>query len=380
MGENLSILLVSGLCPPWHKGGPDIVAYELHKALRKKGVNSILLAEAPIDLQLDDIILTKHFNNIFLDLTSNFFNKHLRIRHIINEFDIMHFEILPGIKYLFFTDIAEMLGVKVVATLHGSPIRDVNLKERMSGKILSLFNCRVALRNISRIKHIIVNSHFMKEIIKEDLAIDGYVIRNGVDINRFMNRDLEPPIPLEGEYRILFWGRISNEKGIDILIKSAKSVVDEYPSCHYYILGDGPKLASMKKLAFDLNINKNVHFLGFRDHDEISALASRSDIIILPFNHISNISDNAPLTVMEAMATGKAIITTRVGGVPELIQDGINGLLAEPDPLDITNKTILLIEDTKMRNRLGNHAFVTAESHSWDRISELYIKFYREII
>jgi glycosyltransferase involved in cell wall biosynthesis len=380
MSGDMRVLLISGLYPPWHKGGPEVVAFELHRALRKKGLNVLLLAEAPKEGRLEDVVLTKHHNNIVMNAITNFIVRHTKFRSLIKDYDVIHFQELPGLKNLFFPEIALRSNKKLVVTLHGSPRRELKLKKRGVGRVFSSLNCSVAIQNISKIDNIIVNSYYMKEIIKKDLGRMSSVIPNGVNLEKFRTQSHQDMVPLDGDFRVLFWGRISDEKGIDLLIKSARYTIENYPSCHYYIIGDGPNFEEMLLLTRQLGLEKNIHFLGFRTQEEISMLAKSADVTIFPFRPVSNVSDNAPLSVLEAMATGKAIISTKVGGLSELIEDGRNGLLAEPDPLDISKKTILLIEDMEMRTKLGNNAFATAESYSWDRISEQYIKYYEGII
>lgn len=380
MSKDIKVIIVSGLYPPWHKGGPEVVAFELHRALRKKGLDALLIAEAPKREQFESVVLTKHYSNIMLNAITNFIGRYKKVYPLIKDYDILHFQELPGLKNLFFPEIALNSNKKLVVTLHGSPIRELKLKKRGVGRALSTLNCRFAIRNISKIENIVVNSHYMKEIIKKDLNRMSYVIPNGVNIEKFRAEGHHDTPSLEGDFRIMFWGRISDEKGVDLFIKSASYIIENYHDCHYYIIGDGPKFKEMLLLTRQMDLENNIHFLGFRNHEEIAMFAKSVDVTIFPFRPVSNISDNAPVSILEAMALGKAIISTKVGGLPEIINDGKNGLLAEPDPLDISRKTALLIEDKEMRTKLGNNALTTAESYSWDRISELYIKYYEGII
>jgi glycosyltransferase involved in cell wall biosynthesis len=376
----MRVLMISDLYPPWQRGGPEIVAYELHRALRARGLDVMLLAEAPMQSSSDGVTLTKHYDNIAVNVVKAFLVKHTRLRPLLKEYDLIHFEVMPGFKNLFLPEVALKAGAKLVATLHGSPMRDLSLKKRGAKRFFSSINCRLALRNISHIDNLVVNSNFMKRIIIDDLNRESTVIPNGVNIGRFSNNTESVFMPpLEGEHRLLYWGRISQEKGVDMIIRSAEHVIRKSPSCHYYIIGDGDKLEETIRLAKDLQLSRNVHFLGFLPHEKISRLASLSDVVIFPFVTKSGVSDNAPLTVLEAMATGRAIVTTRVGGVSELVKDGWNGIFTSPDPIDIAEKTMMLIKDGELRRRMETNAVATAESHSWDRIAEKYIKYYKGI-
>jgi len=139
------------------------------------------------------------------------------------------------------------------------------------------------------------------------------VIPNPVDIP-------ETPASREGDY-LLFVGRLSQEKGIDVLIRAAAKV----PQIKIKIAGIGPEESRLKQLA-ETHDAVNVEFVGFQRRDDLREMRRRAIGLVVT----SVWYENAPLAVLEALADGLPVIASRIGGLPELIEDGVNGLLVDP--------------------------------------------------
>ena len=131
------------------------------------------------------------------------------------------------------------------------------------------------------------------------------------------------PLPLETVYGIcdrtegyvLFFGRLSSEKGVGTLIEAAKKC-----GCHLVILGTGPQEAELKAQAEGWD---NIEFKGFQTGDALAAYVRNSRCVVLP----SEWYENGPYSAMEAMAQGKPLIVSDLGGLPELVEDGVNGYI-----------------------------------------------------
>jgi glycosyltransferase involved in cell wall biosynthesis len=124
----------------------------------------------------------------------------------------------------------------------------------------------------------------------------------------------------DGGY-VLAAGRLSQEKGLDVLIRAAAQV----PDVHVRIAGIGPEEARLKSLAEELGA-RNVTFLGFLRGVELAEQRVHADAFAVP----SVWYENAPLAVLEAMGEGLPVVASRIGGLPELVVDGENGILVEP--------------------------------------------------
>ena len=121
----------------------------------------------------------------------------------------------------------------------------------------------------------------------------------------------------ENEGYVLYLGRLSSEKGVKTLIEAAKLC-----GCHLVILGTGPQEEELKDLAEGCS---NIEFKGFRTGEALRAFVKNSKCVVMP----SACYENGPYSAMEAMALGKPLIVSNMGGLPELVEDGVNGFIYE---------------------------------------------------
>lgn len=150
---------------------------------------------------------------------------------------------------------------------------------------------------------------------------------------------------------VLFVGRLSEEKGIETIIRAAKLV----PDVMCKIVGRGPEMDRLHRLAEGLS---NVEFLGFRMGEELAELYRGAMAVLLP----SRVHENFPLAVLEAMAAGKPVIASHVGGVPEIVEDRVNGLLVAPADLHGWVEALMrLCYDEELRLSMAHAARSTVE-------------------
>jgi glycosyltransferase involved in cell wall biosynthesis len=154
------------------------------------------------------------------------------------------------------------------------------------------------------------------EFLAEKLARGGVPASRIVSIPNFTSLEVTADFP-EGDYFIYF-GRLLPEKGIDILIRAAGNV--EGARC--LIVGEGPEEAALKRTAEEFGSGR-VEFTGFLGGDDFRKTVAGARFVVLP----SRWYENLPFTVMEAMAAGKAVVATDIGGIPEMVDDGETGML-----------------------------------------------------
>jgi glycosyltransferase involved in cell wall biosynthesis len=121
---------------------------------------------------------------------------------------------------------------------------------------------------------------------------------------------------------LVYFGRLSKEKGIEVAIRALQNLPE---SEKLQIVGEGPEREALEKLVFDLNLQKRVSFLGFKSGEDLANILKNAKAIIIP----SVWFENMPYTILEAMAKGKIVIGSRIGGISELIRDKENGFLFE---------------------------------------------------
>ena len=181
----------------------------------------------------------------------------------------------------------------------------------------------------------------------------------------------------DDEAVVLSVGRLSYEKGHADLVRAAAvlGATQGVPPFHVVIVGDGPERENLGKLAAQLGAANRVAFAGFqRDTSPYYALAS---VVAVPSH-----SEGSPNVVLEAMAAGLPIVANRVGGVPEILEEGITGLMVEPrNPEAMAKALNQLLSDPELQSRLGAAARLRAQTaHTPAAYRAALIRFYEETL
>lgn len=151
------------------------------------------------------------------------------------------------------------------------------------------------------------------------------------------------------EIQLLCVGRLVPAKGQHILLLACSLLREKGLNFHLYFVGGGDDLASLQQLSRELQLNERVSFAGAMGQDKVRDYYDRADIFVLP-----SFAEGVPVVLMEAMAKEIPVISTRITGIPELIDHGEDGLLATPgDTDDLAAQIFTLIADTDLRRRLG---------------------------
>ncbi len=175
----------------------------------------------------------------------------------------------------------------------------------------------------------------------------------GVDVKEWEREEFK-----EENGLIVSVGSLSETKGYEFLILAAEIMKKKNLRFIINIIGDGYLREKIDYLIQNKKLSKYIKILGYMPHIRINELMSRASIFCLPCIVTSNGDvDGIPISCMEAMALGKPVISTNVSGIPELIDDGINGILVQQkDPTALANAIEKLLKDAKLRERLGKEA------------------------
>lgn len=216
---------------------------------------------------------------------------------------------------------------------------------------------------------IVANSAGLRDLalrMARRLGRDVLSIPNGVDIERFEISGRPSP---DGALRLLFVGRLAPEKGLDVLLQALESLSEGQRSqLRLTVVGDGPLRARLEASTRRL-LPGQVKHLGWRPRDELPAIYVGSQVLVLP-----SLMEGMPNVMLEAMAAGLPVIATRVGGCPELVSDGENGLLVEPGSppaLAAAISAVLARKDSLQEWGTASRRRVAA--FSWDAVVDGYL-------
>ncbi len=179
---------------------------------------------------------------------------------------------------------------------------------------------------------------------------------------------------------ILGIGRHVPQKGFDVLLRAyalgRKAALDKGQTWPDLLLaGDGAQHEAFKTLSQQLNLGEAVHFVGRVDRAGAVALFKGCSFFVLPSRH-----EPMGIVNLEAMAAGKAVVASRVGGVPELVSDGENGLLVPPDDAPALSQALTrLVQDPTLNARLGENGARRARDFDWDAITAQYLDVYKYV-
>lgn len=238
---------------------------------------------------------------------------------------------------------SEISGIPFSFTLHGPSIFFEPRHWRIDEKI-------------ARAKFVACISHFCRSqgMIFADPAHwhKMQIVHCGVEPDRYSRADIPP-----GK-RLIFVGRMAAVKGVAVLLRAFDRIREDHPDAELVLIGEGVERARLEALSIELGMGKK-NFIGSKTQDEVAEELSQSDIFVLP-----SFAEGVPVVLMEAMASGLPVVTTQIAGIPELVEEGKNGVLVSPSDGDALEHAIRdLLDDPTKRRTMGQagQAKVTAE-------------------
>ena len=174
-------------------------------------------------------------------------------------------------------------------------------------------------------------------------------------------------------------GRISPEKGQQVLIEALPRIPKEIRDNLMVLFVGNDHLKSsisLLKRSRDLDINRYVGFFGASDHTNMPVLYKSADVIVVP-----SLVESFGLVVLENLALGNVVVASNVGGIPELIADGVNGLLVPPgNPEELAKAIVRVLTDTELRDRIKQNGPASAEKYNVKNIIPLYDALISEMV
>lgn len=292
-----------------------------------------------------------------------------------DKFHIVH---CHGLKAAFFGSIiSKILGVSnLIYTAHSEvPFRESQKKEvffyKSAEKTASYYSKRIIA-----VSHGIKNGMLARNIPPEKIT----VIQNGIDVNRFgvsIDKKLKRrQMGIPDNTKIVGTiGRLAPQKDIEVLLKTASILLEINPKLHFLIIGDGPLKQQLQIKAIKLGIEKHVTFSGYRD--DIPEILQLIDVFTL-----TSWTEGFPITALEAMASEKPVVATKVGGTSEIIEDGRTGLFVkENDEKDLAEKISFILNDKNYGINLGKTARKDIMSkYTADRMVKSIERLYYDVI
>ena len=374
--DKLGILVLCGSIYPHRIGGAELHTYYVSKKLveighdvhvitiaprknveqKAKAVFKQRLAGAPLS-----ILLPRGLAYLF----ETFVRSYIRRR----EFDVVQVHMALGGMIPAYM-LLKISGKPYVVTCHGSDIR-------IRGKrAFTRFWQKVLLR---RAAHVVAISLELRDLLIQEYGLSSRnitIIPNGYD-EKLVQR-LRAKVSTVVRHKtpsVVFLGSLRDEKDPVNLIEAFRVVSQRLKNIHLQIVGNGHLRTAVEKKIESYKLQNMVTLHGRLPHRQALEVLASSEIFLS-----TSVDEGTPTSLIEAMALGKAVIATRVGGVPEIVMDGVNGLLTPPKLPEQTAQAIeKLLNNPILTERLKKAALKSVEGYSWSKIAEKYERIYENV-
>jgi glycosyltransferase involved in cell wall biosynthesis len=225
---------------------------------------------------------------------------------------------------------------------------------------------RAVLRGVDRN---VVPSNFLRNVFAS-FGIDAEIIPNIVDLDRFAFRRRGPLRP-----RLLSTRNFEGLYNVACTLKAFARVQTRYPDATLTLVGAGSGERALRQLSAELGL-RNVRFTGPVPPSDIWRYYAEADVYIQTPD-----IDNMPSSVIEAFASGCAVVATDAGGVPAILEDGVDGLLAPcNDHEAVATRIVTLLENPDLAARLTAHARQSCEQYRWDVVRDRWLALYTRLV
>lgn len=227
---------------------------------------------------------------------------------------------------------------------------------------------------IPRIPHIIVQSHFTADLIKERTKSKIHIVPEGIELKKtpqFQSHTLlseSPDIFIAVHFRKL--------KGIDILLKAVSTVIKSIPDLKLYIAGSGEEEEKLKSMVKDLGLESHVNFLGYiSNEEEINRYYKACKIVVAPSRW-----DVEPFVPLDGAVWGKPAIVSEMCNSSQ-VEDGKTGFVVRSEDVEgLASKIVELLTNDKLREEMGKAAMEKVKEYDWSKIADRIVKIYKDVI
>ena len=373
-----------GYADEYAHGGTEIAVYHLAQEMQRRG-HQVEVFTTALDsrsvVELDKVNIHRYATQ-FRVASANFSWGLLRGPQEV-KVDLAHAHYnMPYADYSALL-YKQKRGVPLVVTYHADAPETGG--SFLRNQLQSFYNRHLLLRVLEEADIIITTS---KSYIEDSRHLKKYrekirVIANGINLEEFQST------LSRGECRdrlglphhkviILFFGNLVPYKGPEVLLKAFSEVRKDHPEVLLFYAGRGSLKDGLQSLARELELEDEVVFAGYVDDQDKAICYRAADIFCLPS---VNRAEAFGIVNLEAMASGLPIVASRLGGIPDLVREGENGILFEPGEVDELAQVLgYMIDNPEERWKMGRAGKKMAEDYSWAKIAQKTEEVYQELL
>ncbi|MEE9150981.1 MAG: glycosyltransferase [Thermoplasmata archaeon] len=277
---------------------------------------------------------------------------------------------------------AKKRGIPAIGTIHVQPENMLMAIERAKilFKLLEKMAWFYIINFFNRCDYVTSPTQTAINMLRRNgLKTKAWPISSGIDLNVFNPTNdshfLRERFAIPNKPVVLYTGRISGEKRLDVFVRAMPHVFDAVDA-HFVICGSGREKENIEKLVKKLGVSENITFTGFLPPEEFPGIYGIADLFAIPSE-----SELQSIVTMEALASGLPVVASNKDALPELVKNPENGLLFKPgDSKELAEKIIEIITDDDLRMRMGQASLKIVQQHSIENTISQFESLYREAI
>lgn len=353
------------IIPTLELGGAEIMVENLSVALNHLNndvkVISLYSKTTPISRRLENNRIPVFYLDKKIGFDWKIFTKLYKLLKTERP-DVIHTHLYAT---TYVVPVAKLLKVKVIVhTIHSIADKEVSLARQRIYDIYYKF---------LKVKPVAISS-MIRESFQKVYKWSGEnipLINNGIDLNKCISKVHE--LDSSKHIKIIHIGSFKEAKNHLGLIDSFNIVHKKNANTILELIGNGQLEADVRKRVNELGLANYVVFLGVKE--DVFSYLSESDIFVLP-----SLWEGMPISLIEAMGTALPIVATKVGGIPDMIEDRVNGLLVNIDVNEIAQAMLELADSYELRKQLGENAQKSSEQYSARNMTLKYLKLYCDLL
>lgn len=313
----------------------------------KGGISSVISNYLSSDIKKEFNIIyisTSSGKNMFIKIDSLFISIFKLLYNLtFKKIDIIHIHsgswrsFYRKIVYVF---ISKLYRKKIILHIHGG---EFNLFYDRSS--INKYLITTTLNTVDMI--IIISSRLSSDIKEKTKNKNIKILFNSINTLKFSSQSNNIR-KSKATNNVIYLSKLSSKKGIFDLLSAIPLVINKRSSAKFIICGNG-MLDECRRICEEKDISHSVEICGWVSGQEKIKLICNADVFVLP-----SYCECFPVAIIEAMAAGLPIISTCVGGIPDIIKDGLNGYLIQPGDIEsLANKILILLENRQLRNKMG---------------------------
>lgn len=273
---------------------------------------------------------------------------------------------------------AKHLGIPVVSTNHTLYTEYCHYVPFVPEFVTRMALVRWMSYYYNRCRAVVVPSYPVEKVLR------GYGVRSRIEVIKTgislsttadrteVRRTFDIP---EDAFLLLYVGRVAKEKNLDLLLNAFDIIKKRYPQCQLMIVGGGPYEQVSFRKARELGLRDSIHFLGMLDRSVAAKTYAAADVFVFP-----SVTETQGLVICEALVSGLPCVAVRAAGTPEVIEDGVDGILTENNPEDFAEAVSRLIVDPELRRRLSESGRKNSQRFTPEAMAERFLQFYQSVI